>query len=77
MPIAYGILERGFIKNWKFLSMICLTFLSFCFCLFFLFVCFQVSAVTDQVGAQDLGGNTGDFDDDDGGGLVQTLLLFI
>lgn len=32
---------------------------------------FQVSAVTDQVGAQELGGNTGDFDDDDGAGLVQ------
>ncbi|XP_024028785.1 RNA-binding protein 39 isoform X1 [Morus notabilis] len=30
----------------------------------------KVSAVTDQMGAQDLGGNTGDFDDDDGGGLA-------
>ncbi|GMN38210.1 hypothetical protein TIFTF001_007445 [Ficus carica] len=30
----------------------------------------KVSAVTDQVGAQELGGNTGDFDDDDGAGLA-------
>nr|XP_024933132.2 RNA-binding protein 39 isoform X2 [Ziziphus jujuba var. spinosa] len=29
----------------------------------------KVSAVTDQAGMQDLGVNTGDFDDDDGGGL--------
>jgi RNA-binding protein 39 len=30
----------------------------------------QVSAVTDQAGAQDGGTNVGDFDDDEGGGLV-------
>lgn len=30
----------------------------------------QVSAVTDQTGMQDIGANTGDFDDDEGGGLV-------
>lgn len=30
----------------------------------------QVSAVTDQTGLQDIGANTGDFDDDEGGGLV-------
>ncbi|KAL3580823.1 hypothetical protein D5086_018658 [Populus alba] len=30
----------------------------------------KVSAVTDQVGAQDGGTNVGDFDDDDGGGLA-------
>ncbi|KAL5561236.1 hypothetical protein UlMin_030983 [Ulmus minor] len=29
----------------------------------------KVSAVTDQPGVQDVGGNTGDFDDDEGGGL--------
>ncbi|KAH7518389.1 hypothetical protein FEM48_Zijuj09G0166500 [Ziziphus jujuba var. spinosa] len=38
----------------------------------------KVSAVTDQAGMQDLGVNTGDFDDDDGGGLVRNIyLLFI
>lgn len=37
-----------------------------------------MSAVTDQAGMQDLGVNTGDFDDDDGGGLVRNIyLLFI
>ncbi|XAR72683.1 hypothetical protein NMG60_11019407 [Bertholletia excelsa] len=30
----------------------------------------KVSAVTDQTGLQDIGGNTGDFDDDEGGGLA-------
>jgi RNA-binding protein 39 len=35
----------------------------FCFCV-------QVSAVTDQTGMLDAGGNPGDFDDDEGGGLV-------
>ncbi|VVA13812.1 PREDICTED: RNA-binding [Prunus dulcis] len=30
----------------------------------------KVSAVTDQAGMQDLGANAGDFDDDEGGGLV-------
>ncbi|PON45067.1 Splicing factor-like protein [Parasponia andersonii] len=30
----------------------------------------KVSAVTDQAGIQDVGGNTGDFDDDDGSGLA-------
>ncbi|XP_021903643.1 RNA-binding protein 39 isoform X2 [Carica papaya] len=30
----------------------------------------KVSAVTDQTGIQDVGTNTGDFDDDDGGGLA-------
>ncbi|XP_062081566.1 uncharacterized protein LOC133787939 isoform X1 [Humulus lupulus] len=30
----------------------------------------KVSAVTDQVGMQELGGNTGDFDDDEGSGLA-------
>ena len=29
-----------------------------------------MSAVTDQAGAQDGGTNAGDFDDDEGGGLV-------
>ncbi|KAL9317052.1 hypothetical protein ACSQ67_013569 [Phaseolus vulgaris] len=29
----------------------------------------KVSAVTDQSGMQEIGGNTGDFDDDEGGGL--------
>ncbi|KAB1219999.1 RNA-binding protein rsd1 [Morella rubra] len=29
----------------------------------------KVSAVTDQTGLQDIGANTGDFDDDEGGGL--------
>ncbi|XP_044481499.1 probable RNA-binding protein 23, partial [Mangifera indica] len=29
----------------------------------------KVSAVTDQTGMQDIGANTGDFDDDEGGGL--------
>ncbi|XP_020211830.1 RNA-binding protein 39 isoform X2 [Cajanus cajan] len=29
----------------------------------------KVSAVTDQSGMQEVGGNTGDFDDDEGGGL--------
>ncbi|CAL8178429.1 unnamed protein product [Prunus armeniaca] len=29
-----------------------------------------VSAVTDQAGMQDLGANAGDFDDDEGGGLI-------
>jgi RNA-binding protein 39 len=38
---------------------------------FFLFCfCVQVSAVTDQTGMLDVGGNPGDFDDDEGGGLV-------
>lgn len=37
-----------------------------------------MSAVTDQVGMQELGANTGDFDDDDGGGLVRKIsLLFM
>lgn len=41
-----------------------------------------MSAVTDQSGLQDLGANTtGDFDDDEGGGLVSstffTFYLFI
>ena len=35
----------------------------------------QVSAVTDQSGMQEFGGNTGDFDDDEGGGLVSDLFL--
>ena len=35
-----------------------------------------MSAVTDQAGAQDAGGNTGDFDDDEGGGLVETFPVF-
>ena len=30
----------------------------------------QVSALTDQAGMQDVGANSGDFDDDEGGGLV-------
>lgn len=30
----------------------------------------QVSTVTDQPGMQDIGANTGDLDDEDGGGLV-------
>ncbi|RZB89546.1 RNA-binding protein 39 isoform B [Glycine soja] len=35
----------------------------------------KVSAVTDQSGMQEVGGNTGDFDDDEGGGLVSDLFL--
>lgn len=35
----------------------------------------QVSAVTDQNGMQEAGGNAGDFDDDEGGGLVSTVFL--
>ncbi|GMP37486.1 hypothetical protein CsSME_00009137 [Camellia sinensis var. sinensis] len=30
----------------------------------------KVSAITDQAGMQDVGANAGDFDDDEGGGLV-------
>lgn len=30
----------------------------------------QVSAITDQSGMQEMGINPGDFDDDEGGGLV-------
>jgi hypothetical protein len=37
---------------------------------FFFFFFSQVSAVTDQTGMLEIGGNPGDFDDDEGGGLV-------
>ncbi|CAL2245399.1 unnamed protein product [Prunus armeniaca] len=37
----------------------------------------KVSAVTDQAGMQDLGANAGDFDDDDGGGLVSKIFPFM
>jgi hypothetical protein len=46
---------------------------SFFFIFFFFFFFFffsQVSAVTDQTGMLEIGGNPGDFDDDEGGGLV-------
>lgn len=36
-----------------------------------------MSAVTDQTGIQDVGTNTGDFDDDDGGGLVSNTLSIL
>ena len=35
----------------------------------------QVSAITDQSGMQEMGVNPGDFDDDDGGGLVSGYSL--
>jgi hypothetical protein len=46
--------------------------LFYCFFFFFFFFFFfsQVSAVTDQTGMLEIGGNPGDFDDDEGGGLV-------
>lgn len=34
-----------------------------------------MSAITDQAGMQDVGANPGDFDDDEGGGLVGLYLL--
>jgi hypothetical protein len=40
------------------------------FFFFFFFFFSQVSAVTDQTGMLEIGGNPGDFDDDEGGGLV-------
>jgi len=42
----------------------------FFFFFFFFFFFSQVSAVTDQTGMLEIGGNPGDFDDDEGGGLV-------
>jgi hypothetical protein len=46
-------------------------FFFFLLLLFFFFFFFsQVSAVTDQTGMLEIGGNPGDFDDDEGGGLV-------
>ena len=36
-----------------------------------------MSAVTDQAGMQDLGANAGDFDDDEGGGLVSKIFPFM
>ena len=35
----------------------------------------QVSAVSDQVGMQDIGANAADFDDDEGGGMVSLFPL--
>jgi hypothetical protein len=34
----------------------------------------QVSAVSDQIGMQDIGVNPGELDDDEGGGLVRRLM---
>lgn len=36
-----------------------------------------MSAVTDQTGTQDVGANAGDFDDDEGGGLVSKTHCFL
>lgn len=40
----------------------------------FPFVC-QVSAVSDQIGMEDMGVHPGELDDDEGGGLVSSLLF--
>jgi hypothetical protein len=54
-----------------FLFFFFLFFLLIIFFFFFFFFFFsQVSAVTDQTGMLEIGGNPGDFDDDEGGGLV-------
>lgn len=37
----------------------------------------QVSAITDQTGMQEMGVNPGDFDDDDGGGLVSNCFFVL
>lgn len=34
-----------------------------------------MSAITDQSAVQEVGGNTGDIDDDEGGGLVSNIFL--
>jgi len=66
--LSCGLLLGIFSYSFSFLLLL-LSSSSFFFFFFFFFFS-QVSAVTDQTGMLEIGGNPGDFDDDEGGGLV-------